>query len=235
MSLSQTLKPGNPDFQDKIDNLVSWANQHLSGRGIFINDITHDFSDGTNFLNLYEVLTKRSFPITWCKTPTSVAEKRKNIGAFLTVLQNGRIVKHGAIRADDILWGATIPTFYALRALRIYLDREIQKANRSNSALDNSPYAEPQDPKFTPPSVIKPFSPTAEDIHMMLYNSIQTPNETQPDDFSYVPKITAEKVSEFENFVRNAANEGKSTQPEKPEITIEDVRNIFNRRGKNPS
>ena len=124
MSKTQTTKSSRREREkrDPIEEAISWANKHLSKSGREIIDLTSDFCDGTNFLILYQTLAKKQIPVPWKDFPESVHEKRKNIGAFLSLLQNNRYVKPNVVRPDDILWGELNATYTALRALNIYLD-----------------------------------------------------------------------------------------------------------------
>ncbi|KAK8881942.1 Hsp70 chaperone [Tritrichomonas musculus] len=126
--------------KDPVEEAMNWANKHLSKKGKSVADIQRDFCDGTNFLLLIEILSKKPIPVPWNAAPTAVHDKRKNIGAFLSLLTNNRYLKTGIVRPDDILWGEPNSTYTALRALNIYMDNGHLPTLPANYNYKNSEY-----------------------------------------------------------------------------------------------
>ena len=106
--------------RDPIEEAINWANSHLAGDEV--EDLSYDFCDGTNLCKIIESVTQKPFPMQWVKNPQNVRDKRRNIGAVLTMLRNGLYIKPGSVKPDEILWGDLNSTYNVLRAINIYMD-----------------------------------------------------------------------------------------------------------------
>ncbi|KAK8882321.1 hypothetical protein M9Y10_044963 [Tritrichomonas musculus] len=115
-------KKEKKESQDPIEAMINWANSRLADDGIVTSDLGKDFCDGTNMCRLIEIITQKPFPMPWICDPKTVREKRRNIGAVLTVLKNNLYLKTGSIRADEIIWGDTHSIYTILRTINIYYD-----------------------------------------------------------------------------------------------------------------
>lgn len=108
--------------QSPLDAMVDWANSRLSQCEVTVKDLGTDFADGTNMCRLIEMITQKPFPMPWIADPESMRDKRRNIGAVLTVLKNNLYLKSSSIRADEIIWGDVESIYNVLRVINIYYD-----------------------------------------------------------------------------------------------------------------
>lgn len=267
MSKNKTLGAPRSIKQEKdetgndpiIVEACDWANSLLSQKGREIKHFLRDFSDGTNFLLLYQILTKKKLSVAWFENPKTISEKRKNVGALLMMLHNNRYIKPGVVKADDIVWGQLAAIYAVVRALNIHLGhgklppltRNLKNSDvrtiqpRPNSAPEPIvlppppppdsllPQRNPPNPMNSPESQLIIVEPTPQQFEFLCKRLPELPAPTSADDFQVVEHITAQKIADFENQLMASyqSDISSKSQPQKEiDITKLDYYIMFQKR-----
>ena len=109
--------------RDPIKEVTEWANSHLKNYGEEMTDIQHDYCDGVLLCYLVSSVCKTKQVQVPYLNPTDVFQRRRNISAAMTYLENNRYIPSGKIRREDILWGEIMPTYNLLRMINMRIDR----------------------------------------------------------------------------------------------------------------
>ena len=139
------------DKKEPIEELTKWVNSHLEEYGEEMTDISYDFCDGVLLCHVISSVCKTSIKVPF-PDAKDVFQKRKNISAAMTYLENNRYIDPGRVKRDDILWGEVYPTYNLLRMVNMRIEHgylpplppgKYKRLGTARQGRSNSPTRQP--------------------------------------------------------------------------------------------
>lgn len=87
----------------QIKVFSKWVAKQLQQRQIKFETLETDFEDGTNLINLLEIIGKDPMPGKWHKQPKMLLQKRENVDLALKYITQVKSIRVVGIGADDIV------------------------------------------------------------------------------------------------------------------------------------